>query len=330
LETTPLTTGGAPTADIRGSNPGQATPIPGPGDRTLPDSANSTKPDDVKLTVAPPPPATNTSPPGAVLLTPKPPSEIPARLDTGSNGVASPRVSDTATGQGSVAQPIVQTSANENQRRIGAAPTVSTPAISVPIPGSAASPRPTAPSTPKVDSWDEETYRAKAGDTFERISTAHFNTDKYADALRRFNVTHPQANDKMRADPATLEAGEAVYIPPAYILEKRYGVALIPGYKPPRESTPANDTPRTANSSPRSNSAVTAEAANYKLYRVSPSGQNMREIARAALGNAERWKDIYNLNPTLDPAYAVRGSMTIKVPAEANVPAANVPPPESR
>jgi hypothetical protein len=56
----------------------------------------------------------------------------------------------------------------------------------------------------------------------------------------------------------------------------------------------------------------------------------MREIARAALGNAERWKDIYNLNPTLDPAYAVRGSMTIKVPAEANVPAANVPPPESR
>jgi hypothetical protein len=56
----------------------------------------------------------------------------------------------------------------------------------------------------------------------------------------------------------------------------------------------------------------------------------MREIARAALGNAERWKDIYNLNPTLDPAYAVRGSMTIKVPVEANVPAANVPPPESR
>src|SRR5262249_17556559 len=162
--------------------------------------------------------------------------------------------------------------------------------------------------------------RAKAGDTFERISTAHFNTDKYADALRRFNVTHPGANDKMRADPGTLEAGQVVYIPPAYILEKRHGVELIPGFKPPRESTPPYDTPRTANSSPRNSSAVTAEAANYKLYRVSPSGQNMREIARAALGNPEKWKDIYSLNPTLDPTYAVRGSTTIKVPAEANVP----------
>ena len=158
---------------------------------------------------------------------------------------------------------------------------------------------------------------------------AHFNTKNYGDALRRFNVTHPQATERMRADPPNLEAGEFIYIPPAYILEKRHGVALIPGYKPQSEAASANDTPRTSNSSPRT-SPTSKDAADYKLYRVSPSGQNMREIARAALGNPEKWKDIYSLNPTLDPAYAVRGSTTIKVPAEANVPAANVPPPDSR
>jgi hypothetical protein len=327
VKTVPMPTNLAPQAEARGNNPGQARPIP-LGDALQADPAKPTKPDDVKLTVAPPPPATSANSAGAVLMAPKSPTEVPPRTEPGAVSLE-PTRAPAGAAPVRPGQPIVQASATDNPRRIGAAPTATTPAISVPVPGSITTTRPATPTRPQVESWDEETYRVKPGDTFDQISMAHFNTKNYGDALRRFNVTHPQATERMRADPPNLEAGEFIYIPPAYILEKRHGVALIPGYKPQSEAASANDTPRTSNSSPRT-SPTSKDAADYKLYRVSPSGQNMREIARAALGNPDKWNDIYNLNPALDPAYAVRGSTTIKVPAEANVPAANVPPPETR
>jgi hypothetical protein len=327
----PMPTSASPQPKDQPADIGLARPIP-PVDKTPTGPTQPTKADEVKLTVAPPPAAGTGTGASAVLLPPKSQSEGPARAESGSTGVTPARAVggpgvDVPPERG--AQPVVQTSANDNPRRVGAVPNVSTPAISVPVPGGTATPRPTTPNKPKVESWDEETYRIKAGDTFDQISMAHFNSKSYADALRRFNVTHPQASDKMRADPASLEAGESAYIPPAYILEKRYGSALIPGYKPQAEPKAGADAARTSNSSPR-NSAAAKDASDYKLYRVSPSGQNLREIARASLGDPEKWNDIYKLNPTLDPAYAVRGSTILKVPSEATVPAANVPPPESR
>jgi nucleoid-associated protein YgaU len=183
--------------------------------------------------------------------------------------------------------------------------------------------------TPQVESWDEETYRIKAGDNFARISAAHYNTDKYAKALERFNVNHPQAGEHMRMDPPRLEAGQLVYIPPAYILEKRYGKAFIPGFKPQAEPTATNDPTRTANSSPRADSADSASPS-FKEYRVTPGGQMIRDIARATLGNPERWKEIYKLNPTINTAYPVPGDQLIKVPADARIPAANTPQAGSR
>jgi hypothetical protein len=331
VQDVPMPTAVSPAPAAQPAEFGPARRIPPVVDSTPPGPTQPAKADEVKLTVAPPPPAAVGTGSGAVLLAPKSQSEVPPRTESGTAGGlptrtgGAPAVDSPPERPG---QPIVQASANDTSRRVGAVPNVSTPAISVPVPGGSAATRPTAPNKPRVESWDEETYRVKAGDTFDKISMAHFNSKNYADALRRFNVTHPQASDKMRADPASLEAGEFVYIPPAYILEKRHS-ALIPGYKPQPEPTVGGDAARTSNSSPQTNVAV-KEATDYKLYRVSPSGQNLREIARAALGNPERWNDIYKLNPTLDPSYAVRGSTILKVPADSTVPAANVPPPESR
>jgi hypothetical protein len=174
-----------------------------------------------------------------------------------------------------------------------------------------------------VESYDEEAYRLKPGDTFAKISAAHFNTDKYAKALERFNVNHPFATDNMRLDPPRLDSGQLVYIPPAYILEKRYATT-IPGYKPSADPAGAPEAPRTSKASPRAESPGSTPQG-FKWYQVRPQGEAMRDTARTALGNAERWTEISKLNPTLDPAYMIRGGSLIKVPADARIEPAAAP-----
>jgi hypothetical protein len=70
-----------------------------------------------------------------------------------------------------------------------------------------------------ADIWDEKEHVCSRGDTFRSISQAHFNTDKYEEALIEFNQTHPLGSAAVRRDRQAAE-GETVYIPPARILEK--------------------------------------------------------------------------------------------------------------
>ena len=55
-----------------------------------------------------------------------------------------------------------------------------------------------------------------------------------------------------------------------------------------------------------------------------------RKIAERILSDAERWADISKLNPALETAYPLRGGLLIKVPADARIPAANLPQTPSR
>lgn len=258
------------------------------------------KTEKIELTVAPPPPAPAAAP-TVGLLPPAPPSAATgalARAETG--GASNP-------------QPIVPVSGTENPRPVGAMPTASTPPIAVPSPSNPPAPRATVPTTPQVESYDEELYRIKPGDTLEKISREHFNTDKYAEALKRWNANHPQASDKLRADPPQLDAGQIVFIPPAYMLEKRHG-KLIPGWKPNAEPEPS----RTANASP-------STAQNFKWYTVPERGQMIRDIARTTLNDANRWGDIAKLNPNIRPEYLVPGGQLLKLPADARVETASNP-----
>jgi hypothetical protein len=310
--------GQLPQAQVRGANPGEETRGGQPSGGTL-----QPKPDDITLSMNPPPPAA-----GAVLLPPQPPLGGALRADGGATAGADSdrtRVSPSAS-DARPAQPVVQVSATDTPRRVGETPTATTPPIVVPAPGASA--RPAAPTIAQVESYDEETYRIKSGDTFDRISAAHFNTDKYAKALERWNASHPQASDNLRANPLVLESGQLVYIPPAYMLEKRYG-SLVPGYKPQAQPAAASDPQRTANASPRGEAAGNA-APSFKWYLVSPPGQMIRDIARITVSDAERWADISKLNPALETAYPLRTGLLIKVPADARIPAANLPQSASR
>jgi nucleoid-associated protein YgaU len=175
-----------------------------------------------------------------------------------------------------------------------------------------------------VDSFDEEVYRCKPGDTFDKISTNHYHTERYALALLLFNRDHPLASDAVRRDPPQLEPGLPVYLPPTRILEARYR-SVITGLPSPTETAPSSraDVPRvdrSANSSPQPGAApagVWTAPLGYQQYRVQPQGETMREIARATLGTGERWAEIYKLNPTFRPEYRVPGGTMLRLPPDA-------------
>jgi nucleoid-associated protein YgaU len=198
----------------------------------------------------------------------------------------------------------------------------------------------------QVDSYDEETYLCKQGDTFAGISTKFYQSEKYSQALLLFNRNHPRATAGVRQDPPSLAAGQPIYIPPLRILEKRYPTAVpdhgsteqptnpisatsdagssalpsapkeIPGGTGPMNYTvPDTRNPQTPGANPVKPAAPRGE----RTYVVPRSGQTFWEISRQTLGNPNRWSEIYRLNDKIDPKYPVPGSTTLRMPADARL-----------
>jgi hypothetical protein len=326
-----------PMPDQQPAKPVSDSPQPAPVD-----TASSTpKPGDI--TLPPPPPAASGLNPGASLQPPVPNSDrpsAPARAE-GAPGTDLPNrpvmagpVADTAPEPRPVApsptqpvpqpQSILPVSATDDSRPVGAVPTVSTPPIAVPQPG-AASPRASSAAPPPVESFDEEVYRCQPGDTFDKISAAHYHTEGYAQALLMFNRDHPLASGAIRRDPPQLDPGQLVYIPPTRVLEARYRT-LIPRLPAPAEA-PRVD--RSANASPQARGAAPPGSRNtplgYQVYQVPPQGATMLDIARATLGRSERWAEVYNLNPSFRPEYRVPGGTLLRLPPDAQVTPAPAP-----
>jgi nucleoid-associated protein YgaU len=183
------------------------------------------------------------------------------------------------------------------------------------IPASRGPARP-ASRAPQVESYDEEEYRAKAGDTFQAISMQFYRTDRYAPALLLYNRSHPLGSLGVRQEPPVLQAGQPVFIPPTNILEKRHSAA-VPDLTP---LTPGRGAPIPER---RSNASPGAAAGSPLQYRVPGEGEMMWEIARRTLQNGERWQEIHKLNPSLRPELRVAGGTVINLPADAQVDAAN-------
>jgi hypothetical protein len=192
--------------------------------------------------------------------------------------------------------------------------------------------------TPQVDSYDEETYRLKPGDSFRTISQAKYYTEKYERALMLWNRNHPRASDGARQDPPVLQPGQDVYIPPIRMLEKYYPEE---GAEPPSAAPPAPppppaptgsvglDTPRMPNGAPIVAAAPSAPARPAagveKSYRVRGSGEMLLTIARQTLGNGDRWVEIYQLNPRYDPKQPIPGGSVLRLPKDARVETGEAP-----
>jgi nucleoid-associated protein YgaU len=174
------------------------------------------------------------------------------------------------------------------------------------------------PGIPQVESYDEETYFCKSGDTFETISSNYYHTAKYAQSLLLFNRNHPRAADALRQEPPLLREGQAVYIPPLRILEKNFASA-IPNHSPvpPPSASPAGASPVGSSGTTGSNSPAA------RLYRVRRPGEMVYEIARHALGDGNRWQEIYLLNLGLNTERPVPGGSILRLPPDARIDAAD-------
>lgn len=158
-------------------------------------------------------------------------------------------------------------------------------------------PTPSASLVPRVVSYDEENYRCQTGDTFKSIAQKFYHSDKYEQALLMYNREHPLATENLRVNPSVLPVNQAIYIPQVAVLERRYP-NLIPGLTPLPAAIPAAAAP----SPPRT-------------YQVQASvGEMMWDIAKRMLGNAERWMDIRDLNPGVDPARPIPPGTMLRLP----------------
>ncbi|HXG10205.1 MAG TPA: LysM peptidoglycan-binding domain-containing protein [Gemmataceae bacterium] len=190
------------------------------------------------------------------------------------------------------------------------------------VPGTRAPARTPIPAAPQVESFDEEEYRVKPGDTFESISTQFYRTNKYAQALLLFNRNHPLAGIGVRQEPPTLQPGQPVYIPPTRILEKRYG-SVIPDLAPSPAGTSSAAPPL---GGPSSNAAPAAgEAAGPRRYRVPGNGEMMWTLAQRTLNNGSRWPEISRLNPGLPPELPIPAGTVVLLPADARIEPTNPP-----
>jgi nucleoid-associated protein YgaU len=104
----------------------------------------------------------------------------------------------------------------------------------VPI-GSGSTARP-ASNEPAVTVYDEQTYTAQPGDTFESISKKFLNSGNYSKALQMHNQNHARAGREM-SNTGKLTPGEKIYIPPVGILEQRYAGAIANTAPPSIQTT---------------------------------------------------------------------------------------------
>jgi hypothetical protein len=189
---------------------------------------------------------------------------------------------------------------------VGAVPAATSPPLVAPSPAPVSR-----PPAPQVESFDEETYSCRPGDTFESVTRAKYQSPKYAQALLLYNRAHPVAGDSFQGGVTTLRIGQAIYLPPAAILEKRFGDAIQ------NPVQPAASPERPSYSSP----APPAAGA----YRVGGGGEYLRAVAMRALADSERWQEILRLNPSVNPAYPVPPGTVLRLPPDARVPAENTP-----
>jgi hypothetical protein len=160
---------------------------------------------------------------------------------------------------------------------------------------------------PKTD-FDVDLYEPKLNDSYESISLEFYNDKRYAAALKAHNRNQ------------ALTGGRMVEVPPIYILKKKF-----PGQV--GTVTPVGGTGGTPSSAPQwapagePSTPVPARAAGTSrgTYVVpAGNGMTMLNVAKLTLGSEQRWRDIYDLNPSIRfPGDVLPPGTELKLPSDA-------------
>ena len=152
---------------------------------------------------------------------------------------------------------------------------------------------------PPATSYDVDIYLPKPNDTWEAISREYYTDTRFAAALRAYNQNR------------ALAPGREVEVPPISILRQRYS----PPAAGPAAATPAG----TPGASGDPWNAAGAPTGGAKTYRIpSGNGMSLKAVAKLLLGNDQRWQELYDLNPNVNPSGVPPGT-ELKLPADARV-----------
>jgi hypothetical protein len=186
---------------------------------------------------------------------------------------------------------------------LGAPPTRFTPPIAAPPP----------PGQPLVEKFDEEMHRCKGGESFADLSQQYYHTPKYEKALLMFNRDHMLAADSLRSDTPQVQPNQALYVPPAWVLERRYP-SLFPAQAP--VAMPGSPAPIAPVGGITSNASPPAAVLERQYQVVTQTGEMMYRIAEQQLGNGTRWSDIARLNPSFNPAQPIPAGTVLRLPGQ--------------
>jgi hypothetical protein len=152
-------------------------------------------------------------------------------------------------------------------------------------------------------------YDPKAGDSWESISREFYYDARYAPGLREYNH-----NKKLTGE-------GSIDVPPLHVVKQKMPAAAPAGRG--TNSGNANQGSKGTGSPPAWNAApapVTRTGNVTKFTVPQGGGMTMRGIARTMLGNEQRWKDIYDLNPDLKPDDMLPAGTELKLPPDARNP----------
>lgn len=153
---------------------------------------------------------------------------------------------------------------------------------------------PPAVERPPATSFDVDIHYAKAADSYEAISREYYSDTRYAAALQAYNRNRP------------LQANTPIDVPPLHVVRK-YLQSTAPQGNPGASANPRPDAEWGPASTP-------VRTVGDKTYRVPQGGMSLVSIAKDVLGNEQRWRELYDLNPQVTDPGLVPAGTEIKLP----------------
>ncbi len=170
---------------------------------------------------------------------------------------------------------------------------------------------------PAVKDVNIDAYECQKGDnTFDILSLRMYGTEKYADALLKYNRDHSgmvKNGSTLNVNPPILNPGQQVLKPPQTILDSDYRSLVRSATPQVRMDAP---TPLTQPPGPIAKVSNPPRPGPGGTYTVqNPAGESILDIAERALGDRSQWPRIYSANPNYPPQNRIPAGTTLTLPS---------------
>jgi hypothetical protein len=174
-------------------------------------------------------------------------------------------------------------------------------------------PSPGAAGPAKKTDYEEDWHTWRSGDTMALVSQEFFHDARYAAALEAYNKDRRSPGNNM------------IRVPPTWVLEEQFGHLI----KADKEKADKTDRPERPETKPAGgiNFEPAAPIASGRRpppppatpvsrtdeYRVTAE-ESVRDVAHKALGDANAWRKLTELNPSIDPTLPIPAGTVLKLP----------------